>query len=148
MRVFRQLLALLVVAVALGTASRAGAQATTEKKAVGRGSATLSAGIQIGNTLYLSGQLPPNNLRDSSVTVQTEGTINTIKGLLEGAGFALTDVVQATVYLADIKDFNDMNAGYTKMFSAEPRPTRTTIQAAALVGGAKLEITVVAVRAK
>jgi 2-iminobutanoate/2-iminopropanoate deaminase len=148
MRVFRHLFVLLVVAAAFGAASSASAQATTEKKAIGRGSATLQPGIQIGNTLYLSGQLPPNSTRDSSITVQTEGTINTIKGLLEQAGFALTDVVQATVYLADINDFQAMNAGYSKMFATEPRPTRTTVQVAGLVGGAKIEITVVAVKAK
>jgi 2-iminobutanoate/2-iminopropanoate deaminase len=147
MRVFRHAFALLAVIAALGAASSAGAQATTDKKTVGRGSSTLSAGIQIGNTLYLSGQLPPGSMRDSSITVQTEATISTIKRLLEEAGFALTDVVQATVYLADIADFQAMNAGYTKMFSAEPRPTRTTLAVAGLVGGAKIEITVVAVKA-
>jgi 2-iminobutanoate/2-iminopropanoate deaminase len=146
MRVRHRILSLVVVAAAIALPSVSFAQATTEKKTVGRGSATLSAGIQIGNTLYLSGQLPPNNMRDSSVTMQTEGTINTIKGLLEQAGFALSDVVQATVYLADINDFSAMNAGYSKMFATEPRPTRTTVAVAGLVGGAKLEITVVAVK--
>lgn len=146
MRVLRHAVLPLAIASALIAPDFAGAQ-TVEKKAIGRASSTLSAGIQIGNTLYLSGQLPPGNTRDSSITVQTEGTINTIKGLLEQAGFTLADVVQATVYLADIGDFQAMNAGYTKMFSAEPRPTRTTVQAA-LVGGAKLEITVVAVKTK
>jgi 2-iminobutanoate/2-iminopropanoate deaminase len=145
MRAVRSGLALAAIVAAAGVATSASAQ-TSEKKTVGRGSATLSAGIQIGNTLYLSGQLPPGRMRDSSVTVQTEATINTIKGLLEQAGFALTDVVQATVYLADIKDFAAMNAGYSKMFAAEPRPTRTTVQVAALVNNAKLEITVVAVK--
>ena len=146
MRVLRPLFVLTAIAVALGASSSAGAQATPEKKTVGRGSSTLSAGIQIGNTLYLSGQLPPGSTRDSSITVQTEGTIRTIENLLKEAGFALTDVVQSTVYLADIADFAAMNAGYTKMFSADPRPTRTTVAVAGLVGGAKIEITVVAVK--
>lgn len=149
MRVFRHFFVLLVVAIGLGTGSRAHAQ-TIEKKPIGPSSAgsMLSGGIMIGNTLYLSGQLPPRATRDSSITVQTEGTINVIKGLLEQAGMTLADVVSATVYLADIADFNAMNTGYTKMFSTDPKPTRTTVQVASLVGGAKIEITVVAVKTK
>jgi 2-iminobutanoate/2-iminopropanoate deaminase len=149
MRVLRHAFVPLAIAAALIAPAAADAQATppVEKKAVGRASATLTPGIVIGNTMYLSGQLPPGNTRDSSITVQTEGTINTIKGLLEQGGFTLADVVQVTVYLADIADFQAMNAGYTKMFATDPKPTRTTVQAA-LVGGAKIEITVVAVKTK
>jgi 2-iminobutanoate/2-iminopropanoate deaminase len=141
-------LALFTVLFAL--AVPAAAQQTVEKTVVGtmQANAMLAPGLMVGNTLYLSGQLPPRATRDSSVTVQTKGTLGVIRDLLQQAKLDLSDVVAVTVYLADINDFNAMNAGYTEMFTASPRPTRTTVAVAGLVGGAKLEITVTAVKTK
>ena len=60
----------------------------------------------------------------------------------------LSDVVAVTVYLADINDFNAMNGAYAGMFTTDPRPTRTTVAVAGLVGGAKLEMTMTAVKTR
>jgi len=133
-------------------ASSATAQVVEKKLIVPAGttnmSPALAPGILVGNTLYMSGATPPRNVADSSIAVQTKATINAIKARLTAAGMDLPDVVAVTVYLADIKDFNDFNTAYAEMFTTDPRPTRTTVAVAALVGGAKLELTMTAVKTK
>jgi 2-iminobutanoate/2-iminopropanoate deaminase len=57
----------------------------------------------------------------------------------------LKDVVSVNVYLADINEFGDMNKVY-KAFLPDPKPARTTIQAAALVNHARIEISAIAVK--
>lgn len=64
--------------------------------------------------------------------------------MLEGAGLTLADVVRTTVYLADMQEFAVMNEVYAAAFGAS-RPARTTIAAAGLPKGARIEIDVVAV---
>jgi 2-iminobutanoate/2-iminopropanoate deaminase len=51
------------------------------------------------------------------------------------------------VYVADIHEFGDMNKVY-KAFMPDPKPTRTTIQAAGLVNNARIEISAIAVKSK
>jgi 2-iminobutanoate/2-iminopropanoate deaminase len=53
-------------------------------------------------------------------------------------------VLKTTVYLADMADFQPMNAVYARHFG-EHRPARSTVAAAALPKGARVEIDVIAV---
>jgi 2-iminobutanoate/2-iminopropanoate deaminase len=108
----------------------------------------LSPGILVGNTLYMSGQLPAGNLRDSSIGVQTRSVIERTKPILEAAGMTLADVVSIQAYLVDMADYNGFNAVYREFFTAEPAPTRTTVIVKELVQGAKLELTMTAVKAQ
>jgi 2-iminobutanoate/2-iminopropanoate deaminase len=55
------------------------------------------------------------------------------------------DIVSVTVYLADIREFGDMNKVYTEIMP-DPKPARATIQAAALVNNARIEVSVIAVK--
>ena len=149
-----------VAALAIGAAAFATSpprtsppQGGTEKKLILPAGATnqspaLAPGILVGNTLYLTGVTPPRAVRDSSIAVQTEATIGNIRAVLQAAGMDLSDVVAVTVYLADISDFSAMNGAYAKLFTTDPRPTRTTVGIAGLVGGAKLEITMTAVKTR
>ena len=147
-----------LAAIALGAAAFtvapcAAAQGATEKKLILPADATnkspaLAPGILVGNTLYLTGVTPSRTLRDSSVEVQTTEALTKIRAVLQAASMDYADVVAVTVYLADINDFNAMNTAYAKLFTTDPRPTRTTVAVAALVGGAKLEITMTAVKTK
>ena len=106
----------------------------------------LTQGIMVGNTLYLSGQLAGRAARDSGIGPETKSAIRAAETILKAAGMDLSNVVSVTAYLADIADFQAFNAAYTELFTTDPRPTRTTMQVAALVGGAKVELTMVAVR--
>jgi 2-iminobutanoate/2-iminopropanoate deaminase len=66
---------------------------------------------------------------------------------VKAAGFEMSDIVSVTVYLADIHDFADMNKVY-KSVLPDPKPARATIQAAALVNDARVEIAAIAVKKK
>jgi len=66
-----------------------------------------------------------------------------LTSVLRGAGLTLGDVVKTTVYLADMSDFAAMNEIYGAAFGPVP-PARTTIAAAGLPKGARVEIECVA----
>ncbi|MBI1797579.1 MAG: RidA family protein [Candidatus Eisenbacteria bacterium] len=78
------------------------------------------------------------------VREQTAQVMKNLTAVLAGAGFTLADVVKTTVYLADMQDFQAMNEIYGRHFTEAP-PARTTIAAAGLPKGARVEIDVVAV---
>ena len=118
------------------------------KQAIGRGSNTLTPGILIGNTLYISGQLGRSG-RAGGIGGETEAAINAAQNVLKEAQMDLSDVVAVTVYLTDVADFQGMNQAYTKMFTSLPRPTRTTdVVKELVVSGAKVEVTMMAVKAR
>jgi 2-iminobutanoate/2-iminopropanoate deaminase len=75
---------------------------------------------------------------------QTEQVLRNVAAVLAGAGLTLADVVKTTVYLADMEDFQAMNQVYAKHFPSAP-PARTTIAAAGLPRGARVEIDAIAV---
>src|SRR2546427_533111 len=74
---------------------------------------------------------------------QTEQVFANLKAVPAAAGPSLAHVVKTTVYLADIADFAQMNEVYAKHFGAH-KPARSTVQAAALPKGARVEIDVIA----
>ncbi|MGH9430183.1 MAG: RidA family protein [Terriglobia bacterium] len=106
-----------------------------------------SDGIVVGNTLYVAGQQGTNRhgKLEEGISAQTRAALETIKQVVTKAGFSMKEVVAVNVYLADIHDFPAMNKVYTTFFS-NPKPTRTTVQVAALVNGAKIEISAIAAR--
>ena len=62
------------------------------------------------------------------VRAQTRQTLDNVLAVLAEAGASVADVVKCTVYLADIRDFDTMNAEFARVFSEHP-PARTTVQA-------------------
>ena len=108
-----------------------------------------SNGILVGNTLYVAGQAGFENgkLAAGGIGPQTQAALGSIKKIVEQAGFQMADVVSVTVYMADLSEFAEMNKVY-KTFFPEPRPARATVQVAALVGNARIEISAIAVKSK
>ena len=100
-------------------------------------------GIQVGDMLFIAGH--EGTPLTGDVETETKQALAAIKKVLDAAGFQVTDVVQVTVYLKDIKDFPKMNGVYRDFFP-DPKPTRTTVQVAGLVNDARIEITSFAVR--
>ncbi len=98
--------------------------------------------------VYTSGQvgLDPRSgeLVAGGVKEQTERALENLSAVLRGASLSLGDVVKTTVYLADMQDFAAMNEVYGAAFGETP-PARTTIAAAGLPKGARVEIECVAV---
>jgi len=101
-----------------------------------------SNGIQVGDMLWVAGT---EGVISGDINEETRTALENIKKVLDTAGFAVSDVVQVTVYLKDINEFAKMNVVY-RAFFPDPKPTRTTVEVARLVGDARIEITVVAVR--
>jgi 2-iminobutanoate/2-iminopropanoate deaminase len=108
-----------------------------------------SQAIFKNNALYVAGQvgLDPktSKLVGDSVNVQTRQAIENIKAIVEQAGLKMSDIVQTTVYLTDIKDFEKMNKVYAGYFSGSA-PARATVQVAALPLKARVEIVAVAAK--
>ena len=98
--------------------------------------------------VFTSGQvgLDPasGKLVDGDVAAQTEQVFKNLAAVLRAASLDLADIVKTTVYLADMQDFKAMNEVYGRHFSNQP-PARSTVAAAGLPLGARVEIDAVAV---
>jgi 2-iminobutanoate/2-iminopropanoate deaminase len=151
MKTARLFLYAFAIALAAGVAGQsANAQ---EKKAVNlspAGGLPFSDGIIAGNTLYVAGQEGSDNsgkLAAGGIGPETTAALENIEKVVKAAGFEMKDIVNVTVYLADIHEFPDMNKVY-KSVMPDPKPARATIQAAALVNNARIEISAIAVKQK
>lgn len=106
-----------------------------------------SQGILAGSLVFLSGQIPlvgeTGKFVEGGVAEQTEQVIANIKALLKTQNLDLTDVVKATVFLADMAEFTTMNEVYARHFTGTP-PARSTVQVARLPRDARVEIEVIA----
>lgn len=140
----------LVVAAAVSLASPARAQ---EKRAITVGESKglpFSDGIVVGNTLYIAGTEgtdETNKLKPGGIGPETQAALENIAKVVKQAGFEMGDIVSVTVFLADIKEFPDMNKVY-KSVMPDPKPTRATVQVAGLVNNARIEISAIAVKSK
>jgi 2-iminobutanoate/2-iminopropanoate deaminase len=106
-----------------------------------------SAGIMVGDTLYVSGQTG-TDFKTGKVSDnfddEVRACLNNVGSILQAGGMNFSNVVAVQVYLTDIDLFQPMNAVYLQVFK-EPRPTRTTVGVAKLAGaGAHVEMTVTA----
>jgi 2-iminobutanoate/2-iminopropanoate deaminase len=118
-------------------------------KAIGPYSQAQVVRLHGGNRMvFTSGQIgldpATGELVPGGVTGQTTRVLANLAAVLEGAGLSMADVVKTTVYLADLQDFAAMNEIYAGAFGESP-PARTTIAAAGLPKGARIEIDAVAV---
>jgi 2-iminobutanoate/2-iminopropanoate deaminase len=97
--------------------------------------------------MFLSGQIPldprTNELVEGGIEVQTEQVLKNLMAVLKEAKMGPENVVKTTVFLSDLKDFAKMNEVYARYLGKEP-PARSTIQAAGLPRGVKVEIDVIA----
>ncbi len=107
-----------------------------------------SAATQVGNTVYVSGQLPADPATGAfpeGIAAQTRQSLMNLKAILEAAGMTMNDVVKTTVLLSDIANFGEMNKVYAEFFEA-PFPARAAFQVAALPKAALVEIEAIAAK--
>jgi 2-iminobutanoate/2-iminopropanoate deaminase len=107
-----------------------------------------SDGMVAGNTLYIAGQegrTADGKLAEGGIAGETRAALEAVEKVVKAAGFEMKDIVSVTVYLADIKDFDEMNKTY-KSILPDPKPARATVQVSALVGAAHIEISAIAVK--
>jgi 2-iminobutanoate/2-iminopropanoate deaminase len=105
-------------------------------------------GVIAGKPLYVAGQEGSDEegkLAAGGIAAETKAALENIQKVLKTAGFEMSDIVSVTVYLADIREFGNMNKVY-KEIMPDPKPARARIQAAALVNHARIEVSVIAVK--
>ena len=124
-----------------------------ERKAVNLAPARglpFSDGIVAGHTLYVAGQEgtgADDKLVSGGIGPETTAALDNIQKVVKAAGFEMKDIVNVTVFLADIHEFPEMNKIY-KTVMPDPKPARATVQVAALVNNARIEVSAIAVKQK
>ena len=107
-----------------------------------------SHAIRAGNVLYVSGQISldpaTGNLVEGDFATHARRVFENLKAVLHAAGADFRDVVRATVYLADVNNFQAMNSIYAEYFG-QHKPARSTVGVAALPRNAPMEVDLVAV---
>jgi reactive intermediate/imine deaminase len=102
-----------------------------------------SQAVRVGNTLWVSGQIPLDPATQSLVTGGIEAQIHRVfknlKAIVEAAGASVDDVVKATVFLTDLAHFALVNKIMAEYFR-EPYPARAAVGVAALPRGAEVEV--------
>lgn len=105
----------------------------------GQGCRDAKTGVEAGITLDAKGQVIAYDIE-----VQTEGVLNNLKTVLEAAGLSLADVIDATVFLKSMDDFDKYNQIWAQHFTSECPPARTTVAVADLPGRNFIEIKAIA----
>jgi 2-iminobutanoate/2-iminopropanoate deaminase len=106
-----------------------------------------SAAVRVGKMLYLSGQIgldAAGKLAPGGIAGETCQAMENIKATLEQYGSSLDHVVKATVMLADMSEWAEMNKVYVTYF-ARHLPARSALGANGLALGARVEIECLAV---
>lgn len=96
--------------------------------------------VAYGNLLFLSGV---GYHQEGDIKVHTEKVLEQIKHNLEAAGSSMEKVLKASVFLADLKDYDAMNEVFRGKFGPEP-PVRTTVSVSGVPGKSLVEIDVIA----
>ena len=105
-----------------------------------------SQGIDIGNLIFFSGQIPLNpetGEMPEGIEAQTKQALENVKGLLESQGLDFSHVVKTTVFLDNMDDFNTVNSIYAQYF-VEPYPARSAVEVGRLPKGALIEVEIIA----
>ena len=103
--------------------------------------------MQVGNTLYLSGEIGLDANNQIPETPEAEATLllDRIQQTLKDAGFTMDDLVTVTVYCSDVKHYDSFNKVYRTYFKQE-FPARAFIGAGTLLFAARFEMQGIAVR--
>lgn len=107
-----------------------------------------SQGIEIGNLVFTSGQIPltpEGNIVGPNIEEQVRQVLKNSEQVLLAAGSSLDNVVKTTVFLADMNDFAVMNNIYAEFFKAVA-PARSAVQVSRLPKDVKIEIEMIALK--
>jgi len=103
---------------------------------------TYSQAVKVGDTVYLSGQIPlvPETMQliEGDMAVQIRQVFDNLEAVAAAAGGGLQDIVKLNIYLTDLAHFplvNEVMASYFR----EPYPARAAIGVATLPKGAAIE---------
>ena len=104
---------------------------------------TYSQAVRVGNTLWVSGQIPldpaTKEMVKGDIEAQIRRVFDNLKAIVLAAGASLDDVVKATVFLTDLSHFGLVNKIMAEYFR-EPYPARAAVGVASLPRGAQVEV--------
>ncbi|MCC5858296.1 MAG: RidA family protein [Ectothiorhodospiraceae bacterium] len=102
-----------------------------------------SQAVQVGETVYLSGQIPlePDTMElvQGDIRAQVERVFENLKAVCEAAGGGLQDIVKLNIYLTDLGNFGVVNEVMSQYFH-EPYPARAAVGVDSLPKGAQVEM--------
>jgi reactive intermediate/imine deaminase len=114
-------------------------QTADAPKAIG----TYSQAVKVGNTVYISGQIPldpaTGQLVSGDIEAEIRRAFDNLKAIAQAAGGSLADVVKLSVFLTDLAHFAKVNEIMATYFR-EPYPARAALGVAALPRGARFEV--------
>ena len=105
-----------------------------------------SEAVQVGNLLYLSGQVGlggDGKLAQGGIGPETRQAMENVRVVLERHGSSLDRVVKVTVMLADVNEWGAMNSEYVKFFPTH-LPARSAFGTSGLALGARVEVECIA----
>ena len=109
-----------------------------------------SQAVLVNNILYVSGQvginIDNNKLITESIEAETKQVMDNIEAVLKEANFNFENVVKSTIFITDMKNFSKVNKVYGSYFKEEFAPARETVEVSALPIGARIEISVTAIK--
>lgn len=106
-----------------------------------------SQGMDIGNLVFTSGQIPVNPADGSvpeGIEAQAHRSCQNVGAVLQAAGSGFDKVIKTTCFLADMADFTQFNAVYESYFVS--KPARSCVAAKALPKGVLCEIEAIALK--
>ena len=106
----------------------------------------MSQAVIHGGTIYLAGQVA-DQAKGGSVADQTREILSKIEALLAEAGSDKTRLLSATIYLANIATFAEMNGAWDAWVPAGHAPARATVEAKLAAPAYSVEIACIAARA-
>ena len=105
--------------------------------------------VQVGSTLYISGQigLDPTTMEwvNDSIENETHRVLANLEAVLAAANMTFDNVVKSSIFLDDMSHFNTVNAIYGSYFKDETAPARETVAVKTLPKSVRVEISMIAV---
>jgi 2-iminobutanoate/2-iminopropanoate deaminase len=105
-----------------------------------------SQGIQLGNLLFVSGQIPidpkTGNLVQGGIEAQTRQVMENLTAIVAAAGLSLSDALKATCFLKDMGDFAKFNGICAGYFGDTP-PARETVEVVRLPRDVLVEVSLI-----
>ncbi len=106
-----------------------------------------SQGVVAGCYVFISGQIPidpsTGNIINGEFSDRVIRVLENVKAIIESAGGSLNDIVKVTVFLRDIKMFQQFNEIYSRYFKENP-PARTIVEVSNLPRGVDIEMEAIA----
>lgn len=106
-----------------------------------------SQAVMVGETLYCSGQIAldpkTGELVIGSIADETEQVMKNIGAVLSAAGMDYSNVVKASIFMADMADYGEINKVYGAYFKSDP-PAREAVAVKTLPKSVGVEISVIA----